>query len=228
MASENETLADIVAEKRELAARIRASLSQVPARREDELLEAESLEREADRIEAAWKREKAEAEAAALSAGGIVEASRHKPGNAAAKRGCDWSVKNALDLANTLANHGWTGEANADAASSCIYALCGLLKDVGNAAATREALETVRKYVKETTPDKVMLGVIEVWCDEALAKPPRNCDVGTAEEQAERFAKYCDRFHRCNGCPCCGKMKYNRCEFIWAQMPYEAEEGGAK
>ena len=25
----------------------------------------------------------------------------------------------------------------------------------------------------------------------ALAAPPRNCDVGTAEEQAERFAKVC-------------------------------------
>lgn len=62
----------------------------------------------------------------------------------------------------------------------------------------------------------------------ALAAPPRNCEVGTAAEQAERFAKYCDRFHRCNGCPCCGKMKYNRCEFIWAQMPYAEEEGAGK
>ena len=51
---------------------------------------------------------------------------------------------------------------------------------VGDTAAMREALETVRKYVKETTPDRVMLGVIEFWCDEALAKPPRNCDAGTA------------------------------------------------
>ena len=60
----------------------------------------------------------------------------------------------------------------------------------------------------------------------ALALPRRQCDVGTAEDQAERFAKYCDRFHRCKGCPCCGKMKYNRCEFIWAQTPYAAERKG--
>lgn len=40
----------------------------------------------ADRIEAAWKRERDEIEAQALSIGGIVEASRHKPGNAAAMR----------------------------------------------------------------------------------------------------------------------------------------------
>ena len=39
----------------------------------------------ARRIEAAWKREKAEIEVSALSAGGIVEAQRHK-GNAAAMR----------------------------------------------------------------------------------------------------------------------------------------------
>ena len=40
----------------------------------------------ADRIEAAWRREKAEIEANALAVGGIVEAARHKPGNAAAMR----------------------------------------------------------------------------------------------------------------------------------------------
>lgn len=40
----------------------------------------------ADRIEAAWKRERAEVEANALAVGGIVEAARHKPGNAAAMR----------------------------------------------------------------------------------------------------------------------------------------------
>ena len=74
-------------------------------------------------------------------------------------------------------------------------------------------------------------GILQSLCEairegkEALSAPARQCDVGTAEQQAERFAKYCDRFHRCNGCPCCGKMKYNRCEYIWAQMPYKAEKG---
>ena len=55
--SANETIADIASDYRETAAMIRAELSQVPARREDELLAAESLEREADRIEAAAKRD---------------------------------------------------------------------------------------------------------------------------------------------------------------------------
>lgn len=95
----------------------------------------------------------------------------------------------------------------------------------------REALEWLLGFGYSTTdggfhmPDaKMVRNKIEA----ALSAPARQCDVGTPEEQAERFAKYCDRFHRCNGFPCCGKMKYNRCEFIWAQTPYAEEEGGAE
>lgn len=50
----------------------------------------------------------------------------------------DWSVKDALALANTLANHGLR-DGNADAASSCIYSLCRT--SPGNNAAMREAQE---------------------------------------------------------------------------------------
>lgn len=57
-----ETLADIVREKRSMAAEIRANLSNVPVRREDQLLEAEELDREADRIEAAWNRRATDAD----------------------------------------------------------------------------------------------------------------------------------------------------------------------
>lgn len=63
---------------------------------------------------------------------------------------------------------------------------------------------------------------------EAYEEPPRNCDVGTAEEQAERYGRYCDKFTtdsmHCESCPCCGKILLGKCEFAWAQMPYE--EGG--
>lgn len=99
----------------------------------------------------------------------------------------------------------------------------------GNQMKMREALETVRKYVKETTPDKVMLGVIEVWCDEALAAPPRQCDVGTAEEQYERFRAACKAFRQhddpdycSSACPIDGN---GDCHEKWAQMPYTAKEG---
>lgn len=52
----------------------------------------------------------------------------------------------------------------------------------------------------------------------ALAEPPRNCDVGTSEEQSERYDEFCD-IHDCRSdCPL---FKADSCELAWAQMPYE-------
>lgn len=69
----------------------------------------------------------------------------------------------------------------------------------------------------------------------ALAKPPRNCDVGTALEQTDRFWGYCNA-HSCNECPARGgwrtvyidgtSFKMIQCGVLWAQMPYES--GAAK
>jgi len=78
---------------------------------------------------------------------------------------------------------------------------------------------------------------VQIKIGKALAKPPRNCDVGTAEEQGKRWERNCG-----HGIPRCGKcavyaeakrlgLVKNRhlmacdCKFIWAQMPYD--EGGA-
>ena len=51
----------------------------------------------------------------------------------------------------------------------------------------------------------------------ALSAPPRNCDVGTAEEQDERFDRWCDRknIKDCWGIGC------RKCLIAWAQMPYD-------
>ena len=58
----------------------------------------------------------------------------------------------------------------------------------------------------------------------ALSAPPRNCDVGKPEEQAERFQGFCDT----RPCDCCTlKNKVNEtldCAIHWAQMPYEEGE----
>ena len=74
----------------------------------------------------------------------------------------------------------------------------------------------------------------ELWeaCDAALSAPPRNCDVGTAEEQSARYDAQCDAYHKttgkCDDCPIykeeC-KMTGNipHCQLVWAQMPYESE-----
>ena len=63
---------------------------------------------------------------------------------------------------------------------------------------------------------------------ESLNKSLRNCDVGTAAEQAERFAEYCDS-EACKRNRCKSRAKalcIERCAIAWAQMPYD--EGGAK
>lgn len=62
---------------------------------------------------------------------------------------------------------------------------------------------------------------------DALALPRRNCDVGTAEEQAERFNDYCKKQGKgCwigkskGSCPIFKGYKID-CGLVWAQMPYE-------
>lgn len=61
----------------------------------------------------------------------------------------------------------------------------------------------------------------------ALSAPAMNCEVGSVEEQSERFHAYCEE-HKdndadCLYCPLFGKTG-GHCELAWAQMPYE--EGG--
>lgn len=73
----------------------------------------------------------------------------------------------------------------------------------------------------------------------ALAAPPRNCDVGTAKEQAVRKGEFCSRYapFADSNCDACPLRNYNRpqpermvgysCDLAWAQMPYDAaQEGG--
>ena len=58
----------------------------------------------------------------------------------------------------------------------------------------------------------------------ALAIPLRECDVGTAEEQAKRFQEFCDDSQTdedfCSMCARCSLKKERHCEIVWAQMPY--------
>lgn len=119
---------------------------------------------------------------------------------------------------------------------------------VGNAAAMRETLEKVRFYLpyflqymrlhREDAEAGGYYGRILDVVNSALSAPPRNCDVGTAEEQNSRWHANCGR-----GIPNCKHCKVYEhaiksgfvdeknmirfdCRFIWSQMPYE--EGGAK
>ena len=92
---------------------------------------------------------------------------------------------------------------------------------VGNAAAMREALVMVKRLFDGRLMWQPDIRKAHEAVDAALAKPPRNCDVGTAEEQDERFDRWCDRknIKDCWGIGC------RKCLIAWAQMPYK--EGGA-
>jgi hypothetical protein len=185
MASENgqekrETLADIVEKM------VRESIIHVS-------IPTTYLKSYADSINAAWRREKAEIEADALAVGGIVEAARHKPGNAAEMREALVFLRDKeLSLLEGNVRH-------------CV----GL---------TVFGLEQTCK---------IMRGVIE----DALSEPPRNCDVGTALEQAGRFMDFCrpsNRPSNCGKCKVCPKgMNKFWCQLEWAQTPYEVQEGAA-
>ena len=106
---------------------------------------------------------------------------------------------------------------------------------VGNAEAMRKALLEASIALSDATHHhmteddaKDCLAVIET----AITEPPRNCDVGTAEEQAERFNSLCKTHLSgtrsiCSAqCPCVGCRSMFHCLTKWSQMPYE--EGGTK
>jgi len=141
----------------------------------------------ADRLEAAWKREKNAIEANALAVGGMVEAART-------------TAKKSLA--------------------------------VGDCAKLREALTKVSEWMAHRIAtggfefSATFPTMLEDVVLPALAAPPRNCDVGTAEEQEERYIKlkreHVDRLERC---PAVGHSFFPD-SLYWAQMPYE--EGGAK
>lgn len=109
-------------------------------------------------------------------------------------------------------------------------------KVAGNASKLREALEELMEWLEKfldgympSYPFQPSLIGTRSKTVLALAAPPRNCDVGTAMEQASRYRIFCkNHAYHCNTCPF-GEKKQD-CEFIWAQLPYAeaAQEGGDK
>ena len=105
-----------------------------------------------------------------------------------------------------------------------------------NAAVLREELLKAIILLKacEWPDDAPMQDITEVMdeIEKALSAPPRNCDVGDAADWENRFGEECDKGHTCSDCPvrhAKTKMaieldKGARCEFIWAQMPYNESE----
>ena len=91
----------------------------------------------------------------------------------------------------------------------------------------RENLVKDAPFLKEGELENESDLADDVW--EVLQGVPRNCDVGTVEEQAERFHAFCASNKKCGDVYSCERCQFNSvedCELAWAQMPYE--EGGAK
>ena len=94
---------------------------------------------------------------------------------------------------------------------------------VGDVAAMREALMEASIALSSATHHhlteddaKECLAVIE----SALSKPPRNCDVGTADAQVSRYNEFCMQ-RACSECPFYAAGDLLACGVRWAQMPYE-------
>lgn len=90
----------------------------------------------------------------------------------------------------------------------------------------------IRVSPRKDNPDKVRKEkeLALAYARKALALSPckRNCDIGTPEEQAKRFNRFCMgqscRFggDNANKCP----LDPDACEFEWGQMPYEEKGAG--
>lgn len=164
-----------------------------------------------DRLEAAWKRDEERA---------VEHATRHA--EAVARDNC----------------------------RDCVHNPRGKNYEGGNAAAMREALVQCELFLGNVSKhghptlnpgDKCTAcdGVDELrgMVVRALSKPPRQCDVGTPEEQAKRFNDFCST-HTCNKCVVYDKMAHSfndgiperafSCRLVFSQLPYEAEEGATK
>lgn len=109
---------------------------------------------------------------------------------------------------------------------------------VGNSAKMREAIAKCVKLITEfgnaeivKTPLDVIID-IETILNAALSAPARNCDVGTEQEQQDRFREFCRHYEskgECGigrskaACPAFQGGRNPDCSLWWSQMPYESE-----
>lgn len=199
---------------------------QIPRHRHDR----ELLNHYAYRLQAALKREKAAIEADALAVGGIVAATAEKSSAVDTKFELCNYPEQVLKIGRDFQNKDGFRGAHYDT----VKLLCDTIEhqqeqlktktEVGNAAKLREALirALTMLAVCEWPDGTNMEGVEELRrdIDAALDVPPRNCDIGTANEQSERYHEFCDSHAYCSDCPL---FKAGGCEFAWAQMPFSVK-----
>ena len=131
------------------------------------------------------------------------------------------TLDEAIEHAESRVNETPCGQAHAQLAA-WLRELRAFRKTPANVAAMREALEEIARWDDGIGAD------ISNIARAALAAPARNCDVGTAEEQAERFKAFCDNYHTCSCCPLNFTDDITACPIEWSQMPFAQKKGDAK
>ena len=127
----------------------------------------------------------------------------------------------------------WKREARAIATEHAVLPAVCITKPAGNAAAMREALvEAIGETCAGCKRDcDDCMNLKSGWMKKAkaaLSAPPRQCDVGTAEEQTKRLRENCNKYKpSCKGCKYVTDLQKENCWLRWAQMPY-AKEGAGK
>ena len=104
---------------------------------------------------------------------------------------------------------------------------------VYNMAAMYMALVAVKKLFDGRIHfgDIASIGIAKAELCKALEEPPRNCDVGTADEQAKRFEQFCGSVEGlCDKCELDKPGVVPTCGVLWSQWTYKApaQKGGAK
>lgn len=105
---------------------------------------------------------------------------------------------------------------------------------LGNAAKMRDALAAAQDLLARIDFDADsdlddMAAPVVAKIGQALAAPPRNCDVGTAREQADRYREVeLKRIAHLTRCPHAGFSAFFPKALDWANMPYEAAQKGGK
>ena len=97
--------------------------------------------------------------------------------------------------------------------------------EASNIKAMRDALLMVKKLFDGRIMFQPAIREAHKAVNAALAEPPRNCDVGTPEEQFKRFNMFCFPI-KCRECKLYTEEDLHDCIFRWLQLPYE--KGDAK
>ena len=91
--------------------------------------------------------------------------------------------------------------------------------EASNVKAMRDALVMVKRIFDGRLMWQTDIRKAHEAVNSALDEPPRNCDVGSAEEQAIRHNRFCDG----KGMKYCWGRGCFKCFAAWEQIPYEEE-----